>query len=275
MMIRSGFVSNSSSSSFILKASKDGIIRTKEALVEHLKIHPTDRIIYIGRDLNEGWDVFELSNSMVKMILDHEDRFLENGAFRVAYVNPEEFHAVGFNSEEADDEEGDVIEDLEDESLKRILSKNYVLVDYRSIGQDLDDDNYHFMKNYLLSDEEWQAAEDAEWFEDGGLKRSFELILYSKEYDVKHIQEAIDSGKPLTFVRNEFVNKYYSFIPIRYCTPKNFDKDKLSPDVKIMTDFQLVKFDKEVSVEGPFKIRGLFGIASKARSIKEFYKNEQ
>lgn len=274
MMIRSGFVSNSSSSSFILKASKDGIIRTKEALVEYLKIHPTDRIIYIGRDLNEGWDVFELSDSMIKMILNHEDRFLENGTFRVAYIKPEEFYAEGFNSE-GTDEEGDVIEDLEDESLKRILSKNYVLMDYRSIGQDLDDDDYLFMKNYLLSNEEWQAAEDAEWFEDGGLKRSFELILYSEEYDVKHIQDAIDSGKPLTFVRNEFVNKYYSFIPIRYCTPKNFDEDKLSPDVKIMTDFQLVKFDKEVTVEGPFKIRGLFGIASKARSIKEFYKNER
>lgn len=273
MMIRSGFVSNSSSSSFILKASKDGIIKTKEALIEHLKLHPEDRIIYIGRDLNEGWDVFELSTSMIRMILDHEERFLENGTFRVAYINPEEFHAEGFNSEETNDE-GDVIEDLEDESLRHVLSKNYVLMDYRSIGQDLDDDDYLFMKNYLLSSEEWQAAEDAEWFEDGGMKRSFELILYSKEYDVNHIQDAIDSGEPLTFVKNEFINKYYSFVPIRYITPKNFDKDKLSPDIKIMTDFQLVKFDKEVTADGPFKIRGLFGIASKAKSIKEFYKNE-
>lgn len=273
MMIRSGFVSNSSSSSFILKASKDGVIKTKEALVEYLKLHPEDRIIYIGRDLNEGWDVFELSNPMIKMILDHEERFLENGTFKVAYINPEKFHVEEFNIEEPDDG-GDVIEDLEDGALKMVLARNYILRDYRSIGQDLDDDDYLFMKNYLLSDEEWQAVEDAEWFEDGGMKRSFELILYSKEYDVDHIQEAIDSGRPLTFIKNEFISKYYSFVPIRYITPKNFDKDKLSPDIKIMTDFQLVKFDKKVTVDGPFKIRGLFGIASKARSIKEFYKNE-
>ena len=60
MKIRKGFVSNSSSSSFILKS--DGVFMGREATVEWLK-NPDNwnkELLVIGEEMNEGDDIFYL-----------------------------------------------------------------------------------------------------------------------------------------------------------------------------------------------------------------------
>lgn len=278
-MIREGFVSNSSSSSFILKSSNKGVIKDKKELIEALKKNKNERYIFVGKDLCDGWDVFELTHTMINMILNHQDRFIENADFKVCYIDPEEFHEEAWSCngpdindtpEDADDFE---IEDLEDETLKKLLEKKRIFIDYRAIGHDYEDDDYAFMKGYFLTDEEWEEVENAEWSIDSK-KKAFAVILYSGEYN--NYEEAIATGRPITLVKNDFISQSFDFVPMIYMhvADKEVFPEKLSKNVKFYTDFKFVKFDKEVSMEIPFKIRRVFGIVTEVKRIKNFYKEE-
>ena len=91
MKFRNGFVSNSSSSSFILKS--DGVTLDKKRTVEWLK-NPENRnknILVIGEEMGEGDDIFYLSDSMKEFILEHEERFLNNFSEWKAYPGLESF----------------------------------------------------------------------------------------------------------------------------------------------------------------------------------------
>ena len=79
MKIRSGFVSNSSSSSFIILGSSTAPLDRTQT-VELLKTNPDARILVVGASMNEGNDVFFLDKRMIDFILDHEERFLASFA---------------------------------------------------------------------------------------------------------------------------------------------------------------------------------------------------
>lgn len=77
-MIRQGFVSNSSSSSFILVYEEDKKLTGGKEIVEFIQENPNENIILKGQELSEGDDIFELTSSHKVEILKYPERFTAN-----------------------------------------------------------------------------------------------------------------------------------------------------------------------------------------------------
>lgn len=76
MKIRNGFVSNSSSSSFILVYDKSGVIDNLNEIVDYVKANPNTYPIFFGDELNEGNDTFILTPEQEALIRKFPDRFI-------------------------------------------------------------------------------------------------------------------------------------------------------------------------------------------------------
>lgn len=76
MKFRKGFVSNSSSSSFVLAYDKSGILTDPRDIVDYIDNHPRARIFFMS-DLCEGYDLFELNNKQKNYLLKHRQRFIK------------------------------------------------------------------------------------------------------------------------------------------------------------------------------------------------------
>ena len=98
MKIRSGFVSNSSSSSFILTYDKKGVIDSASKIVEYLKnTKDNSRLYFRGRELNEGEDIFELEDEDARLIRLFSEQFEdinEGTESRTDYSSPEEYTEI-------------------------------------------------------------------------------------------------------------------------------------------------------------------------------------
>lgn len=94
MKIRNGFVSNSSSSSYIL-TFQDKVLGVKD-IIEYLENNPNVPIILqYEDDTNEGENVFVLTNGERNYILENKEKFLEvrDGNEWVAYLNGTMYNA--------------------------------------------------------------------------------------------------------------------------------------------------------------------------------------
>lgn len=76
MKIRRGFVSNSSSSSFILSYQKSKVIEDPEKMVEYFKEHPNSHVVFYGKDWGEGEDIFEMSYSQKALVRKFPEDFI-------------------------------------------------------------------------------------------------------------------------------------------------------------------------------------------------------
>lgn len=77
MKIRNGFVSNSSSSSFLLAYDKTQVITNPADLVELLKKDPHCKVLMRGWDLGEGDDIFTLSEGQKTLIRKFAKKFIQ------------------------------------------------------------------------------------------------------------------------------------------------------------------------------------------------------
>ena len=147
MKIRNGFVSNSSSSSFILGCNNAPLNRAQT--VEYLKTNPSANILVVGASMGEGDDIFFLDKRMVDFILDHEERFLASFAEWKAYVEPFKFapDAREFWDYEGPEEDGEFLKENEE-------------VVYRDYGSESGDDFSFFVNHYFLTPDEYSAYVD-------------------------------------------------------------------------------------------------------------------
>lgn len=135
MKFRNGFVSNSSSSSFILKS--DGVTLDKKGTVEWLK-NPENRnkeILVIGEEMGDGDDIFYLSDSMEEFILEHEERFLNNSSDWTAYPGLESFKLENFS----------LFSDEEEEEV--ILNSPYTIRVFKDYSSDSEEDFYSLLQD--------------------------------------------------------------------------------------------------------------------------------
>lgn len=89
MKVRNGFVSNSSSSSFILSYDGTQVLKGPKAIVEYITANPDADVLIRGRELSDGDDVFELSLGQRRLIRRFSDRFVAHNSgdmVRTAYV---------------------------------------------------------------------------------------------------------------------------------------------------------------------------------------------
>ena len=77
MKIRCGFVSNSSSSSFILAYDKNKITHDPKEVLDFIKENPSESVVIRGLDLNEGEDIFELTEEQKELIRKFPNQFIE------------------------------------------------------------------------------------------------------------------------------------------------------------------------------------------------------
>lgn len=76
MKIRSGFVSNSSSSSFYMAYDKTQVTNDPAVIVKFLNEHPEEQVILRGIDLGEGEDIFFLNGEQKSLIRKFPDEFI-------------------------------------------------------------------------------------------------------------------------------------------------------------------------------------------------------
>ena len=79
MKIRNGFVSNSSSSSYLLCYEDENLLKNAEEILEFLKKDLYSEVLMIGKDLGDGRDVIWLNKNQKKLILRFPEHWKRNG----------------------------------------------------------------------------------------------------------------------------------------------------------------------------------------------------
>lgn len=79
MKIRNGFVSNSSSSSYLLCYEDKNLLKNAEEILEFLKKDLYSEVLMIGKDLGDGRDVIWLNKNQKKLILKFPEHWRRNG----------------------------------------------------------------------------------------------------------------------------------------------------------------------------------------------------
>ena len=160
MKFRYGYVSNSSSSSFILGYSQAPLDR--EGTVEFLKDskNKNESLLVVGMEMGEGDDIFYLDSKRESFILDHEDRFLENRGDWEAYISPYKFDCEDcfndYDSEENPDENSSGVRVCDRGTEKRV---------YKDYNSDSEDDFNAFIARYFLTSDEYETYIDYYWNE--------------------------------------------------------------------------------------------------------------
>ena len=86
MKIRNGFVSNSSSSSFLVAYDKSKILTKPEDIVKYIDENPRNEITFKS-DANDGWDFFTLDMHQKNYLLNHKERFIKYNQGTVSYTD--------------------------------------------------------------------------------------------------------------------------------------------------------------------------------------------
>ena len=176
MKIRNGFVSNSSSSSFIILGSGAAPLNRAQT-VEFLKSNPDANILVVGASLGDGDDIFFLDKERVDFILDHEERFLASFAKWEAYVEPAKFVPDPRDSWNYEGPEED----------KELLKENEQIV-YKDYSSESEDDFSFFVNHYFLTFDEYSTYMDWYWGRDSG-KSSLGAVAYTEKTEDPNIPE--------------------------------------------------------------------------------------
>lgn len=267
MKIRSGFVSNSSSSSFILGCHNSSLNReeTLKYLKDHKNKDNSKDILVVGMDLGEGSDIFYLSNRRANFILEHEDRFLESFASWDAYVDPFRFECADRSFYELEDEQE--IKLGEDERMV-----------YRDYSSDSEDNFDSFVNNYFLTSDEWNSYADYLWGEDQYNSHQG-LIMFKDITEDPNIPEDWDN----VYVG---INEFGGYLGSALFSCKKLTKEdlkrirkgnlKFKKGVHFYNEFISMKKDKGVATtkEGSYNIIIMKSFFDKIKSLDYFLKGE-
>lgn len=281
MKVRNGFVSNSSSSSFILTKDENTRDITIEEFVERINNDENPRDFVIVSNIGvlyEGIEAFELTPYLAELIKDFTDRFLENGKSRIEHI----FYKLRDFSPDRRDWE------TRDYGSEENLSENEELiwVDYSSIGHEsywgCSEDEQKFFQRYFLTDDEYNTLEDFNEDPDFMPKR-LDMIVYSekkkfnKETFVEDVKqyESVGINEDISILDNGglFLYKKLNNRDIDYL--KN-NVDTIKEGVYFYRDLTVIKNGQSFSAQESKKyyISQIKGIVEKTKKIEMFTKRE-
>lgn len=91
MKVRAGFVSNSSSSSFMIALKdKPHILNDIYEIISYIKDNPDKDILILGLELSEGIDAFIPDKEMKDFILENQDSFIDSYENWAGFIDFEE-----------------------------------------------------------------------------------------------------------------------------------------------------------------------------------------
>lgn len=278
MKIRNGFVSNSSSSSFILTRDSETKEITIDELVQKVNegINPWDILIISSASLCEGIEAFTLTEDMVYLIKNYTERFLTNGCKIIEKIIYKPYSFLGDNRPWTDNSYGT------EKGLKE--NEEVIWVDYSSIGMsDWNDGSKQFFERYFLSADEWNALDELNWDMDYAPHKS-NTIVYT---ECKKFSECTDEDliqQHITIGMNEDICSLDSCGIMVYHKLKTEERNTLiehrnevRDGVYVYKDFDLVKKNGTFRAmkERSYYIVQVRGIVEKSKDIEIFMKGER
>ena len=91
MKSRTGFVSNSSSTSYLISYKEEGFLKNAQEILEYIQKNKRCQLYILGKELSEGRDFFYLSNDMKKLILRFPEQWIKVNGYKVQALVQEMF----------------------------------------------------------------------------------------------------------------------------------------------------------------------------------------
>lgn len=242
-MIRHGFVSNSSSSSFILSYNKNNIICGAENIVEFIKANPTYDMVLDGGNTDKR-AVFILENSHKSLIRRYSEEFINhpgselyrlfygNQAYRVSYLHNDDLilkrfsesdisrfldpgkHEYNISSEEYNEVLNKYLNELREKTVDREAENVWVDWNVTLMGDSLDDED--FFKMFLSTESEF----DRDWIigdcDNSPYMEPYALVFGKRISNKEAIVEYLKYEKPETNVGLCWMNEGYERVAGRF-----------------------------------------------------------
>lgn len=270
MKIRKGFVSNSSSSSFILKS--DGVFMGREATVAWIK-NPDNwnkELLVIGENMSEGDDVFYLEDSQKKIILDHEERFLKGESQWMAYPNVESWKTEDWGWGNDEDKE----------EIK--LDPPRVIRVYKDYESNSDRDDLEFITRYLYTQDEksflWEFEDRYNYYPTQG----FAFMAYTDKMEVPKDGVIPEGWEDISIGINEFGGMVGGFFSCKKLTEGDLKrirsgKEEFKEGAFLYNNLVIQKRKSDEVFhfkEGDYHIVVMNGIFDKVKALKIFIKDK-
>lgn len=208
MKIRKGFVSNSSSSSFIIAYDKKGILTDPKEIVDFIENHPRRNIMFVS-EMAEGLDAFTLDMHQKNYLLKHKKRFIQYNSDPVKIIDYD-----------ADPDENGNYPEIEAPAVTA----------YTCIYEFIRDPNEYITPEVDMSDvpyEEMTVEENMRVLKGD----SDEKLIHKYEESLRYYQIREDREREaLKEIRKEFLDSTKNLILSRNDNPEDLDVKYISVD---------------------------------------------
>lgn len=251
MKFRNGFVSNSSSSSFVLKKKSPSI--SKKELINLLNEDYKGDILIHGMELSDGDDWFWLDSKMARYIKSYPDRFLKNADIQGIYLNPsyyEDNRKYNWDTDTYETELGD--------------GEELVYSDRCSC----DDMEYErFLERYILSPEEYNEYE----YEYSDFNKI--IIAYKEKYEVcpADITDLYLGMNEFAGSLDEVYDAAFSYKKIEPKDVPFLDREK-NESTYFYRDLKIIKNNRAYSMDGKYHFQIVKCVTLENSDAKSFFK---
>lgn len=126
MKVRTGFVSNSSSSSFLLlvKDARANVMDWTPDIISYMEKNPDDDVLVIGKSLSDGYDIFVPNKKMREFLIKNKNLLFSSLSGIVNYRKIEGQRVGSILENVADFSYTGALDSLGDDDMLMVLNKD-------------------------------------------------------------------------------------------------------------------------------------------------------